>query len=39
MKKLGEVKKGDTLYIVYADINGDYQIGEAVVVGVSLLGI
>ena len=33
MKKLGEVKKGDTLYIVYTDINGDYQIGEAVVVG------
>jgi len=33
MKKLGDVKKGDTLYIVYTDINRDYQIGEAVVVG------
>lgn len=33
MKKLGEVKKGDTLYIVYTDINRDYQIGEAVVSG------
>jgi hypothetical protein len=33
MKKLGDVKKGDTLYIVYTDINNDYQIGEAVVVG------
>lgn len=33
MKKLGDVKKGDTLYIVYTDINRDYQIGEAVVAG------
>lgn len=33
MKNLGDVKKGDTLYIVYTDINGDYQIGESVVVG------
>lgn len=33
MKKFGDVKKGDTLYIVYTDINNDYQIGEAVVVG------
>ena len=33
MKKIGDVKKGDTLYIVYTDINSDYQIGEAVVTG------
>ena len=33
MKKLGDVKIGDTLYIVYTDINRDYQIGEAVVTG------
>lgn len=33
MKKLGDVKKGDTLYIVYTDINEDYQIGEVVVAG------
>ena len=27
------IEKGDTLYIVYNDLNGDYQIGEGKVTG------
>lgn len=29
----GSIEKGDTLYIVYNDLNGDYQIGEGKVTG------
>jgi len=33
IKTFKDVKKGDTLYLVYLDPNGDRQIGEAAVTG------
>ena len=32
---VGSLEKGDKLYVVYQDLNKDYQIGEATVTGFS----